>query len=145
MVDVDESPDGQHRAHADRKPREIAPLATRNRGQPPEQIRPHRNQVVSKRVENAPRRGRAVEPVRRKHRIQDDERGVDDREPIGGPHERKPSRAPERCRERKYEQRLLPRGDGVERQAVQAGIPQLGHDQVVKGEADHERGEREPR
>ena len=74
-------------------------------------------------------------------RVQHDERAVarSRASRSATPSKRQPRRARDREHERdQHEQRLLPRRDDVERGAAHAGLPQLGHHEVVQREADDE-------
>ena len=80
----------------------------------------------------------AVEPALRQQPVEEDERRVDEREPVGPEPERQRARAEDRDGERGREQHVLPGGDDVERGAADAGVPELRHDEVVEREPDDE-------
>ena len=86
----------------------------------------------------------AVEPALRQEPVEQHERGVRERKPVGPEPERHRPRGEERHREGGGEQHVLPGGDDVERRTADAGIPQLRHHQVVRREPDDQDGERDP-
>ena len=86
-----------------------------------------------------------AEPTLREDGVDDDERGVQQREPVRGGREREPSRLPRSRAHGESEKRLLPRGDDVETAAPETRVPQLGEHEVVDRKPDDERGERKAR
>ena len=102
-------------------------------------------QVVAQRVELAARRRLSAEPGLRQQPPDDDDARVGQGEPVGPVVERDPSRAPQRRCQRGDEQHVLPRGDDVERGAADACVPGERHDEVVRGQPDREREQRDPR
>ncbi len=124
---------------------DAAPVAPPDGRQPAERVAGDRQEVVPEREELPARRRLAAEPVLRDHRVQDDDERVAHRE-----HVRRHG-APTTAHlhgdddERDEEQRLLPGGDGVQRSAANAELPELREERVVEREPDEQRGEREPR
>ena len=96
--------------------------------------------------EELPARGRlAVEPALRQQPVDDDDRRVREREPVGPERERQRARADQRDGERAQQQHVLPGGDDVERGAAHADASQSSrHDEVVEREPDDEDDERDP-
>ena len=85
----------------------------------------------------------AVEPRLREQPVEDDDRAVRQREPVGPAKARDRAADNERRHERHEEERLLPGGDDVERKVTDTRLPEEGHREVVDGEADEEDCERE--
>ncbi len=77
--------------------------------------------------------------------VDNDERSVEKRKPVGGRRERQPSRPPGGGTECERQQRFLPRGDDVEATPSKTRVPQLGEHEIVERESDNEHGEREAR
>ena len=101
--------------------------------------------LVPQGVQLAPRGRLAVEPALRHEPVGDDDHAVGEGEPVG------PEEVGERARDREggdegdEEQRLLPRGDDVQRGVAHAGLPEEGHREVVQRQPDDEDEQRDAR
>ena len=112
--------------------------------QAPEHVRRDGEQVVAEREQLAARGRLAAEPVLGKEPVEDDDRGVREREQVDDQDRGHASGGEEGGGDRGDEERLLPGGDDVERRAAHARFPELRHDQVVERQPDREHEQREP-
>ena len=132
-VDVDEPPGRDDTRDAEDRPTEAAPVGMAERDPAAEEVGGNGDQIVAEAEEHAARGRLAAEPVLRDHGVEEDERRVDEREPIGRRRlERDPAPPPDDRAEREREQHLLPGGDDVEREVADAEIPEPGHREVVE-------------
>ena len=130
-------------ADAEDRPAEPAPVGVAERDPAAEEVGGDGDQVVAEAEEDAARGRVAAEPVLRDHGVDEDERRVDEREPVGRRRlERDPAPPPDDRAEREREQHLLPGGDDVEREVADAEIPELRHREVVERQRDDEGVER---
>ena len=98
---------------------------------------------MSKREQLAPRRRLASEDVLGDREVDDDDDRIGEGEDVCRPNRGKAPDVPGDEEEGDEEERLLPRGDDVQRRPADAEVPQLGHDGVVEDEPDDEHGDRD--
>jgi hypothetical protein len=95
--------------------------------------------------EELPASGRlAAEDVLRNQPVQADDCRVARGEHVCGLDGRKTAHVPRDHEQRDEDERLLPRGDDVERRSAHAEVPQLRHRRVVDDQSDDQNACRDP-
>ena len=143
-VDVDQPPGREPAAHCDDRQPDPAPPDPVERDEPPERVGAERKQVVAERVQLALGRRAAVEPRLGQQPVEDDQRAVRKREPVGPDELRQRPHRPDRGDEGDDQHDLLPRGRDVERGVADPRLPEERHREVVEREPDDEDDQRHP-
>src|SRR5205823_5003594 len=136
--DVDESEHRETRRGREDRRADAAELRLGERETAAEEVGGDRDQVVARADDDAAMRGLPAEPALRQQRPDGDDSRVRERSDVAPAPPKRPPRAEPDDRERQREERLLPRGDGVQRPGAHARVPELRHHQVVQREPHHE-------
>src|SRR5947208_3041904 len=94
--------------------------------------------VVARADDDAAMRRMPAEPALRQQRPDDDDGRVRERGDVAPTPPERPPRAEPDDGERQREERLLPRGDDIQRATAHAGVPELRHHEVMQREPHDE-------